>query len=94
MSALVKNFATEDEATNWALEWLRARDFAVYSVDREPWARPAELARTFGLSTKQIFDRLHHSKCPKTALRTGQSGRLLSVLVTPELMAWLERGAR
>jgi hypothetical protein len=94
MSALVKSFATEDEVTNWAIDWLRARSFSVFEMGREPWATPADLARRHGLTTKRIFGRLHHAKCPQTPRRDGPSGRLRAVLVTPELTRWLEASRR
>jgi hypothetical protein len=88
-------FGTEDQATNWAIDWLRSRGFSITrpadAIHAGEKMSPGELRRRVGLKSAAFHKRLYHSRCPIYRAEYGPSMRLLWILATPELLAWLGR---
>lgn len=88
---MTKTFETEDEATNWAIQWLRERGLAVRRQEPErEMVSPGELRRRTGLKSATFHKRLHHGNCPPFALEFYPfSSRLKRVEARAELIEWL-----
>lgn len=99
--------APRDLAIEAATEFLRANLFEVRpacSAYRSPATEPEnatadeltpkELRLKYGLSSSGLHKRLAHPGCPQTRRRTGPSGRLVSVALTPRLDRWLSHEKR
>ena len=84
-------FPDDNAATNWALQWLASRGFAI--------SRPNSTAR---MTCKELRDRhaphlglpafhqrLNHPACPVFAAERGPTGRILSIAPTPVLIKFL-----
>jgi len=89
---MMPQFETEDEATNWCIDWLRKRGFNIsHTGFQAEVVSPAELGRRFSLKATALFQRLHHEGCPAFDAKYGISGRLTWITTNPALLAWLKR---
>lgn len=89
-----EHFTDEANATEWAIAWLRDRQFTVRFVpDGRNWESPKELhARlTPGMVRTTFLQRLNHTGAPAFLAERGPSRRLLRLKSTPALEAWLTR---
>jgi len=87
-------FQSEDEATNWALAWLRDRSFLSFHVDSRDWMTPKELAGRAGISAPALCVRLAHPDCPQTPRKQGPTGRLIKIVVNDALLFWVSSPVR
>ena len=79
-----------DAEINAAITTLRNAGFTVTAPQADSWIAPKDLWRKLSVgSLARFLDRLHHSRCPQVQRRVGESGRLLAVRPTPELLAFL-----
>ncbi len=81
------------EAVRIAAEFLRSEGWRCLEeplTDGEH-AKVAELARRFVLSPTAVTKRLQHPHRPPCQMKRGDTGRLISVELTPDLVAWMER---
>ncbi len=80
----------ETLATVIAVEYLRALGWRCEETgcDGEEF-EIGELADLLGVKASLVGVRLHHPGCPPARRRCGPTGRVLSVVMTPELEAWL-----
>jgi hypothetical protein len=85
-------FFTDDEATNFALDWLRSQGFIV--TQPQSWGvrmTPKELREKSGLKSSAFCKRIYHPRCPVFKAEYGPKMRMLSIWVTDELLAWMCR---
>lgn len=82
-----------DEAINAAIELLRAEGFRVDRPELGPWISPVDLWLEIGtIGYVGFVKRIHEFPGP-CARRCGESGRLIELRASPELLAWLRRPA-
>lgn len=94
MSAMTRTFAEENEATNWAIDWLRQHGWIVTQPLRAARGMTVGAFRRRyapGLSSGALTQRLRHPQCPDFAADRGPSGRILRIEANPELIAWVGR---
>jgi hypothetical protein len=64
-----------------------------YSVSLKPefreWKTPSQLVEMTGLAPSGLWRRLHHKKCPPHEREEGETGRVIRVLPTPQLLKFL-----
>jgi len=85
----------ESKATNFAIEWLHQRGFAITRRNGDTrWLTPTELRDRHAphLTPQALYIRLGHRSCPVFEARRGATGRLIELVPTPELIAWVSRG--
>lgn len=82
----------EREAVALSAEYLRALGWRCEEPRRngEEFTL-AELGKLLGKGETTLLKRLRHPDCPAAARRLSPTGRLLSIVMTPELEAWLDR---
>jgi hypothetical protein len=82
-----------DKKLKNAIAIIHARGWKVTSPERIPWMTPSELfARYLQGSTKsRMYRRLAGSSAPCVDGRRGESGRLLTLRPTQELIAYLAK---
>jgi len=80
------------EAITAAMAFLRAHGYAVFEADRSGHEFTiGELCFIFDLPHATLAKRLAHPLCPPSHRRLGPNGRMLSLVVTRELDAWLSQ---
>lgn len=84
-------FLTDDDATRWALEWLRGRGFSVSRREEHVWLRPRELCAIYGLKPVTLNKRLSHRACPVTPREWSPRGYVVRVAMNEPLNTWLKR---
>lgn len=88
---MTQHFETEDEATRWAIDWLRGRRFVVMLPDESvPMVPPVDLCRKHGLPYARTIDRLNHAACPHFEAERSAGGRLLRVRPNEALLTYLK----
>lgn len=88
-------FENEDQATNWALDWLGSRGFTIQApAAGGPEAltpRQFRLRYAPHLSAPGFSQRLIHPARPLFTCTRSTTGRLLTLTANPELIAWVAR---
>lgn len=82
-------FATEQGATNFALDHLRARGYSCRLAESGDWTTPGALSRELDMPSSTLAKRLKHPRCPAYIRDIGPTGRLKRLRVSPELRAFL-----
>lgn len=81
----------QDEATNFAIDWLRGQGYLVTRLDRGEMIPIGELRERFAphISAACLCERLQHPDCPPFHAELGPSGRILKIAPSPDLVRWI-----
>ena len=82
-----------EEDLNAAIAIVRARGLEVTTPERFPWMTPSEFHSRFlsGTTKSRMYRRLTGPSAPCVDARWGESGRLLTLRPTRELIAYLSK---
>lgn len=86
---MTRTFETEDDATNFALTWLRSRGYSIQRIDESGLLPPVKLRRRLRLGSPLFFKRLHHPCCPRYDAKFSARGKLLFLKPNPDLVRFL-----
>jgi len=84
-------FQTRDDATNWAIDWLREHGYGITVPLTEGPLTPGELWQTHAphLSRPEFQNRITNHRCPPFSATRGPSGRILTIKPNAPLLEWL-----
>lgn len=82
---------SENEATNFAIQYLHRRGFAITKPQLVEKYTANELRERYAphLSPAAFHQRLHHPDCPLYASENGAHGRTVRITPTPALIHFL-----
>ena len=82
---------SENEAQNFAIDWLHRRGFMITKPALVEKYTAAELREKYAphLSEGGFHRRLHHPDCPLYACEKGEQGRIIRITPTPALIRFL-----
>ncbi|MCG3778252.1 MAG: hypothetical protein JW388_0965 [Nitrospira sp.] len=86
------NKEIEDAHVAFAIEYLQVRGYQVLLMKK--WrhaASPGELAKLAGIAPTALCNRLKKDTCPPFDCERGPSGRILSIVPNPALVAFLKQ---
>lgn len=85
-------FSSDDDLTNFALDWLKKRGFLVTKPDSTEWMTSRELRERVAphLCAASFHKRLTHLACPAFVAKRGPRGRRIRLIApNPDLIAFL-----
>ncbi len=82
-------FDTADQATNWAITWLRGGGYEVRKIDQRPPEMLAQIAARLGIGLKSLSRSLHRAHFPiPVTINRGPSGRIITIVSNQEFDAY------